>query len=490
MYRIGLKSRICRHWGMVSLILFIFTSTSCKKLVNVGSPITSINQGNVFTTDDYAIASVTGIYSNIMLNSMSGGGLTSLSCFPSLSADELTIYPGNTSTVYYQYYINSLNSLSMNTEPNFWNSIYSTIYTANVNIFGLTASTSLTPSIKQQLLGESLFIRAFCYFYLVNLYGDVPLALTTDYKVDAVLARAPSEEVWQQIIADLTTAQGLLSANYLDGTLLVTDPQRVRPTTWAATALLARSYLYTGKYDSAELEATTVLSNSTQFSLSSIDTVFLMAATPNNEAIWQLQPVNEGQNTQDALLYVLPSSGPNNTGSFPVYMSNALAGSFEPGDLRRINWVDSVIVGGVTYYYPFKYKVSQYGAPVTEYEMVLRLGEQYLIRAEAEAELGDSSDAVNDLDRIRTRADLPNYSAANQGPLLSVIQHERRVELFTEWANRWFDLRRTGTIDEVMGGSTGACRAKGGSWSSNWEWYPISLYEIQHDPNLVQNMGY
>jgi hypothetical protein len=122
--------------------------------------------------------------------------------------------------------------------------------------------------------------------------------------------------------------------------------------------------------------------------------------------------------------------------------------------------------------------------------MVLRLAEQYLIRAEAEANQGDSTDAMNDLNKIRNRAGLANYSLLNNGPLLIAILHERQVELFTEWGNRWFDLIRTGAINAVLGSPGNVCQAKGGVWVSTSELFPIPQSEILDDPNLHQNPGY
>ena len=148
------------------------------------------------------------------------------------------------------------------------------------------------------------------------------------------------------------------------------------------------------------------------------------------------------------------------------------------------------MANGVTYYYSFKYKSDSLGAPVTEYEMVLRLGEQYLIRAEAEAELGQTVSATSDLNAIRIRAGLDSTTASSQQDLLTAILHERQVELFTEWGHRWLDLIRSGTVNSVMGSPGNVCQEKRGTWSPDWQLYPISLYELQHDPNLVQNAGY
>jgi hypothetical protein len=131
--------------------------------------------------------------------------------------------------------------------------------------------------------------------------------------------------------------------------------------------------------------------------------------------------------------------------------------------------------------------VSLINQPVTEYEVVLRLGEVYLIRAEARAQLGEAN-SINDINFIRKRAGLPSYlGATDKSALLTAILHERRLELFTEWGHRWLDLKRTSRIDAIMNIAT---PQKGGVWTSGAQYYPIVISELQHDPNLVQNPGY
>jgi starch-binding outer membrane protein, SusD/RagB family len=481
-------NHILKHYIGLCILLLLLTQSGCTKLVEVNTPITEITGASVYNSDATASAVLTGIYTNLSSSYFpSPGGLTSMSVFPSLSADELSVF-GNFNPTYLAYYTNSLTSTNVGS-GDFWDNIYQVIYVVNSAIEGLTPSTSLTPAVKQQLLGEAYFIRAFCYFYLVNLYGDVPLVTGIDYSVNGILPRAPKLQVWQQITADLQTAQSLLIANYLDASLLTQTNERVRPTLGAASALLARAFLYQQQWDSAIAASTEVINNKSLYSLDTLNGVFL---ANSNEAIWQLQPVNAGQNTQDAILFVLPPSGPDGS-SFPVYLDTILVNAFEPGDIRRANWVDSVIAGGITYYYPYKYKalpsqpVNNIYPPPTEYEMVLRLAEQYLIRAEAEIEKNDLSGATADLNTIRSRAGLANTTAATQTELLNAIYHERQVELFTEWGHRWLDLKRTGNVTATMSVVT---PLKGGSWSDYKQWYPISLHEIQYDPNLVQNSGY
>jgi hypothetical protein len=164
---------------------------------------------------------------------------------------------------------------------------------------------------------------------------------------------------------------------------------------------------------------------------------------------------------------------------------------FEAGDFRRKggNWVDSVVVGGNTYFYPAKYKAKITTGSVTEYMMMFRLAEQYLIRAEARAKQNNISGAQNDLNIIRTRAGLANTSANDQPSLLTAISKERQVELFTELGHRWLDLKRTVKVDEVM---TIVTPLKGNTngWKSYQQLYPIPYSDIQMNPRLVQNVGY
>jgi len=467
-------------------ILFFMVATasivgSCKKLVEVNPPDTSINSGNVYANDATAIAAVTEIYASISRADIQSGGIASLNLFPSLSSDELSLYSAVTNSSANYYYKNAISSINLNNHD-FWTDFYKTISITNAAMEGLSTSTKLTGAVKNQLLGEVKFMRAFCYFYLVNLYGDAPLILTTDYKANSVVKRTPKADVYRQVVTDLKDAQSLLSSNYLDASLLDATIEKLRPTKWAATALLARVYLYNSDYSNTLTESSKII-NSGVFSLPVLSEVFKMNSA---EAIWQLQPVNGGWNTEDAKAFILPSNGPDAT-SHPFYLSNQLLNSFEANDQREANWINKLTVGSDTFYYPYKYKNATYNSAVTEYEMVFRLAEQYLIRAEAEAQLNQFKESRNDLNAIRTRAALLGTSANDKNSLLTAILHERQVELFTEWGHRWFDLKRTGNIDVVMSVVT---LLKGGTWNTNWQWYPISRIELELNNKLTQNEGY
>ncbi|MBN8837191.1 MAG: RagB/SusD family nutrient uptake outer membrane protein [Sphingobacteriia bacterium] len=462
-------------------ILLTSMVTGCRKLAEVPAPVTSINSDNIFTNDNSAAAVLTGIYTNMSSAALDGAQLTGTSFLTGLSSDEFTLYSAVTSAGLPFYYANNLNSGNFG-GSHFYNGIYPVIFLANTAIEKLPGASTLTPAVQKQLLGEAKFIRSLCYFYLVNLYGDVPLVLTTDYTVSAVQPRTPKAQVYSQVINDLKDAQSLLSATWLDGTLLKTTADRVRPTSWAATALLARVYLYIGDYANAEAQATTVI-GSTQFSLPTLANAFLRTSA---EAIWQLQPVVAGQNTPDAIRFVLPSTGPNTTTN-PLYLSSTLVNSFEATDNRKNVWVGKVTPSTTTYWFANKYKVNTTGAAVTEFNIVLRLGEQYLIRAEARAQQNNVNGAQADLNTVRNRAGLLNTTAADKASLIAAILHEKQVELFSEWGHRWLDLKRSGTVDAVM---TIVTAQKGGSWNTNAQLYPIPLGELKANPNMTQNQGY
>jgi len=469
--------------GMTIAIIFI---SGCKKFIAIPSPATKVVTANVFSNNTTATAAILNIYYGMDTQNVDSYFLAEIT---GLLSDELTGY--STSGSQQDYYVNAMNSTTDGSQ--FWIHTYNYIYQANAIIAGLQSNSGVSPAVKQQLTGEAYFARAFWHLYLANLYGDVPLALTTDYTVTSKLSRTPQKDVYQQVIADLKTAQSLLNANYVDASDTTITTEKVRPTKSVAEALLARVYLYTGDYQDAQAAATQVINNTSLYSLDTDpNNVFLKNSS---EAIWQLQtttPLSSNGAVYDGTGFILtgaPSTGNSSTNSSAI--SPQLLAAFESGDTRKTKWISSITVGGTPYYFPFKYKYNSTTAGGNEYEytMVLRLAEQYLIRAEAEAQLNDLADATKDLNTIRTRAGLPNTTATTQTGLLTAIQHERQVELFTEWGNRWFDLKRTGILNSVMGVVT---PQKGGIWYSDGHQalMPIPITDVSADPNLTQNAGY
>lgn len=441
---------------------------SCKKFVEIPPPENQLVSENAFSDDKTADATMAGLYSimnaynyqfaNALSSSLPAFGADefyyafSTSSFDEFKEDELT--PDNS-------YVNS-----------FWEGPYSYIYHANAVIEGIAKSTKLSAATKNQLTGEAKFIRGFLYFYLVNRFGDVPLILNTDYKVNTSMPRTEKSKVWESVINDLKDAQGLLSPDY-------NGPERIRPNRAAATTMLARAYLYQQKWDLAEAEATKVIDDPNYELLGDLNTVFLKNS---KEAIWQLQSVNKsttGVNTWEGF-NIVPFS-PTGRAYYNLY--DDLVASFEPGDARLANWTKTYVTGGKTYYFPYKYKIRT-ASTVQEYSMVLRFAELFLIRAEARAHENKIDDAKKDLDKIRQRALLdPLPDGLNQDQMLAAVAHERRIELFSEWGHRWFDLIRTGKAVEVLS------QLKA-DFDTHDLLYPIPRPARRTNPNLGQNEGY
>jgi starch-binding outer membrane protein, SusD/RagB family len=306
---------------------------------------------------------------------------------------------------------------------------------------------------------------------LINLYGSVPLVTSTDYHKNMVIGREPVENIYTRIIADLTEAQTLLNPVY-------PTSNRLRPNRYTAMSLLAKVYLFQKKWNLSEQVATQIINSGTYKLEPNLNNVFLSSS---NEAIWKLSPVFPGVETWEGYYFV-----PTSSSVIPKYViSNNLLSSFETGDQRKNNWLKNNTVNGQPYYYPYKYKLGYDGAPVPkENYMVFRLGEQYLIRAEARAQQGNIGGALEDLNLIRSRAGLSDFITTDQSTLLADIQHERQVELFCEWANRWFDLKRINNADTVLS------NAKGSNWQSTDVLYPVPQTELSKNPSLTQNAGY
>ncbi len=467
-------------------ICIIFFIIGCKKFIDVGSPITNITDENVYKNNGTAAAVLTSLFAD-MRTSFDYGICHYCCYYTGLLADELALYNHLEINPFYR------NDLNNSSQDEFWR-IYAKIYITNAAEEGLNKTADLTPSTKKQLLGEAKFMRAFYYFYLVNFFGDVPLALSTDYTVNSIIPRTSAEAIYKQIIKDLKQADSLMSGIYLDGTVTNETVERLRPTKWAAKTLLARAYLYNEEWSNAEVVASEVINQTPLFELLPLDQTFLKNS---RETIWALQAVKQDDlNAGEGNIFVLPSTGPTGDWIYPVYLSDFVLQAFETGDQRKTDWVG--IAAG--YSFPYKYKAGRGETSKVEYSIVLRLAELYLIRAEARIRQDKISEGIADLNKIRDRATDKTAPAANQlkqlasdlseNKAIEAVLHERYVELFTEWGHRWLDLKRTNTIDARMKIVT---PVKGGvEWKPYQALFPIPLDEIRKNPSLVghQNPGY
>lgn len=432
--------------------------SSCKKFLEMGPPPTQTVLEDVFKTDATANSAILGLYSGQPLPNL----IVPFTMYPGMSADDIKF---STPDATLDEFKNNAISITNGSNNNVWFYAYQQLKNVNYAIMGLNNSITLTPSVKERLSGEAKFHRAFIFFSLVNLYGDIPMPLTGDPIEAAMLPRTSISLVWAQIIADLKDAQTLLPESY-------TGTFRGRVNKWAATTLLARAYLYTKDYEKAEIEAGKVISSGV-YSLAVPANAFI---NNSNEIIWQI--ANTTGVSTFGINYLAA------TGSIPAYtMYDSLYRSFETDDLRKTFWTGTTTIGTTTYYFVNKYKVR--AGTGNEYNVALRFAEPYLIRAEARANNNQLSGAKSDIDVIRNRAGLaPLSSTLTQSQMLLAVEQERKVELFGEWGHRWFDLKRTNRANIVIGGQ------KPATWQTTDVLFPIPDQQRQANKNLTQNDGY
>ncbi|HEX9512366.1 MAG TPA: RagB/SusD family nutrient uptake outer membrane protein [Puia sp.] len=445
--------------------------TACKKLIEIPpNPPNEITASGQFADSATTMTAMAFVYS---YPAPQGTGFAfndgDLSLCTGLSSDELSVSTGASDPLQlFQYGVTPLNGLV----SSLWIDPYAGIYPVNAALSGITASGGLSASLKTQLTGELQFVRALYNFYLVNVFGAVPVVTTTDYAVSARIARNSVDSVNARIMTDLQAAQQVLSASY-------PSAGHLRPNLYTVKALLAKVYLYQKNWQAAYNAADMIIQSGVYALEPNLNNVFLDGS---REAIWQLPATGNFGGTMEAQNYV-PRSG----GTTPHYpLTSYLVNAFEPGDHRLQNWAGQAIVntgsGNNTFYYPYKYKNLYGGTPVEDF-MIFRLGEQYLIHAEAAAELGNLGTALSDLNIVRARAGLGATTATSQTDVLTAIMHERQTELFCEWSNRWLDLNRTGAANTVL-------NAEKGGFKPYMALYPVPLAQIQANNLLTQNPGY
>ncbi|MCD0489894.1 RagB/SusD family nutrient uptake outer membrane protein [Pedobacter sp. MC2016-14] len=450
------------------VILVGLTQLSCKKLIEIpANPSNQLSIERVFSDSTNIIAAVSAVYVNYGTTSYSpqfGSGTITVNT--GLTGDELV--PGANTYTAPAFYTNLLLPDNSGVRS-MWSDAYKNIFQMNVCIEGITGTAAISAGLKRRLIGELKVNRAFYYFNMVNIWGGVPIVTSTDYKVTQSSPRASVTEVYNFILSDLIDAQQSLTAEYPSN-------GHIRPNLYTAQALLAKVYLYLGQYQNAIVAANSVIGNG-GFKLADINDVFLDGS---EEAIWQLPANGTYYQTPEAATFL-----PYSSSYQPNYvLSPQLLAAFETGDLRKANWTNfsTVTVGGVPtlYYYPYKYKKITAGqAPIEDYAL-LRLADIYLVRAEAFARTEKLAEARTDLNKVRLRANLGEVTSNVKEVVLSAILHERQVEMFCEWGNRWFDLKRTNTIDAVLS-------AAKPTWKSSAALFPIPIAEIQANPALQPN---
>ena len=364
------------------------------------------------------------------------------------------------------------------------------------NILSRIDAVNFDQTAKNRIKGEAQFLRASSYFYLVRLFGNVPITNQTFSSPAQVssadLTLKPQAEVYTQIIADLTSAESLLPA------ALSTDKTRASQMT--VKTLLGKVYLTQKSYDLAATKLKEVI-DSKQYSLvADYKTLSTNGNTNLVETILEvdfLSGQSLGNNYSTVFTPAITSMAifPNNAqGSGRIVPTLDVIRSYETGDVRKaISVNDSVtLIGG-------KKSYSRYGLKFVDFKAVdpgdgsvsftiLRYADVLLMYAEVMNELGKTADALPYLNQVRQRAKLAALSGLSQADMRLALERERRVEFLYE-GHRWFDLVRTGRAQTVLNAHYASQKL---SFSvQDFELlFPIPQTEIDLNPALKQNTGY
>lgn len=388
----------------------------------------------------------------------------------------------------------------------FWRGPYPGILRCNLALQQLPL-IDMAEDLRNRLTGEACFLRAHYYFILARIFGDVPLQ-TEPLNAGSNLrqARTPKNQVYEQIIADCERAIELLPVK---SSYSATDLGRACKE--AAQCMLAKVYLTLGtNYN--EVAGLCEAVENLGYDLSTMSYANNFNAQINNgaESLFEVQYSGSTQYTwysndfQGSWLSAF--MGPRNSNLVAgcygwQHVTQEFVDSYEEGDLRKdvtifyegcpqFEGKDYQPSWSLTGYNVRKFLVSKTISPENNRNpnnfVVYRFADVLLMKAEALNELGETAQARVPLNKVRTRAGLPNVLTTDKAQMKEIIIHERRMELAFE-GHRWFDMIRVDNGDYALSflksiGKTNVTKDR--------LLYPIPQEEVDDNPNMAQNPGY
>lgn len=466
------------------LFLMIMVSlglTSCEDELDI-LPITEKSANSFFSNEAEIESAIAGAYGQLQDGGLYGldligvGEISGEDSFEEIAAndggrfgqlDDFSTNPGN------------------DLVGDIWRESYQGIQRVNVILNRITDIEFEDQALKTNRIGEMKFVRALLYFNLVRLYGDVPLVVEeTESPFDFFgQGRTPSDQVYAQIEADLLDAIQELPL----------EKSPARPAQGAARTLLANVQMTQGDFAGALSNLEAVVNSGIYDLMPTTAEIFGVANEGNAEILFEVQfasgfNVDGSFEGSPAASQFRPSGTTANAKGHNL-PTQAFIDSHEAGDTRLIDYV-AVDPDANPFYFTTKYEVSTTGVDDGGSDhLIIRYSDVVLRYAEMLNENGQTTEAITQLDRIRTRAGLVGTTASSQADVRDAIRLERRFELFGE-GHRWFDLKRYGNAVEVMNTffeSTGATTRI----TDNNLVLPIPQSQLDTDPGVItQNPGY
>jgi hypothetical protein len=403
----------------------LFLSPGCNKQLEL-APANQLPTAEALSNIQGVTAAVSGMYAALRSISYYGRNFVVM---PEISGDNVYLSSSNSNR-----FLSSYRLQWVLTDPdatNFWNQAYLVILRANNIINSIPVIADGTAEEKDAALGQALFIRALAHFDLIRFFSEpysigggntLGVPVMTKFEVGSP-ARNTLEEVYTQIIADLTQAKTLLKED-------LSDPFTAN--SFAASALLARAYLYKENNAAAVTEATRVINAG--YSIQAADKLVNFYNTPGtDEDIFTVKILANESSGSDNLgrIYLKPGYG-------DIRVSPDFVSTLEAGDARNV--FVSAFSGSAAEYQNNKF-TGQDGISGLYSTKVLRISEMYLIRAEANAKQSNYAAALDDVNEIRAHRALTDLTGVADADVLASVLKEKRVEFMFE-GHRYFDLLR------------------------------------------------
>lgn len=444
----------------ISSILILL---SCEDILETDYPMDQLSTEQVFEDANTAYSALNNLYTELRNQSFFAGTDMGMGILLGIYSDELDCFYFDQNG-YRDVYFNQVqptNSIVLST----WTAAYKQIYAANAIVQGVENSISLNQTDKNQIKGEAIFIRSLIYFYLQQVFGEIPYTTSLDYEYNRSLQKSEESQLLDQLTLDLTESISLLNDDYR-------QPERIYINRKVAEILLAKIYLTLGNYSNAETVVNSILQSPLYSFQHDIDEVF---HNNSNHILWQLYPMVSSFPTWEAIFFYFEDA------PHSFALSSDLINSFDNIDLRKTHWIKSVTVGEQTWYRPFKYKNNDEN--FNEYSVVFRLEEVYFIMAEALFKQNRISEAVAYINPTRIRAGLEPLTNLSYEEFANELANEKRKEFFTEFGHRFVDLKRWNQLNVLT--------LIKPNWLTYKKVWPIPLSELVLNPNLnPQNEGY
>lgn len=465
------------------LFLLVVSLAGCEKYLEI-SPKTQLAPENLYDTKKGALLGIKGVYQSLREATMAVTWDHWL--LTEVTGDDMLCHSNKDERQNLdKYLITSENIILLDQ----WQRYYKIIANANSFIDNMSTSPVDDQDFKDQVMAEARFARAYAYFMLVRLWGDVPLIVKEVKANDEFFVhRSSAEEVYNQIKADLKEGEDQLPESYTG------NENTGRATKGAAKSLLAKVHLTLKEYDQAALKASEVTGLGYQL-LDGYLSVFSPEGNSCAESIFEVQALTNTADMQSIMgRYWSPATNIlGHKGSAQYTASEKLYGLYAEHDERKSSFIlemnknaNKVLPFTLKYLDPRASSQKQYG---TNFHLI-RYAEILLTLAEAENEMNGPTDiAYNAINEVRRRAGLNDLAGdMDQTAFRKEVLTERRKELYFE-GERWFDLVRTGTLKEFVEATPSGTTADyfPEVQLDKHLLFPVPAVEIQTNPNLAPN---